>query len=258
MKIVVDEVKLARNAKIARGLVLGVVVVAVGMMILVLLASMSPNAALVANLNPATLLVIELVVIVVLFVVSRIGFLFANRYLAFNRPEKVLRDSLKGLEKTNALLLFQKPVDYLLIEPGGVTIFIPRTQEQKVTYRDGKWSYNRGFLRAWMGRDETIGDPTADATEAIKKVQTLITAKAPDVKVTVRAVIMFTHPKVELDVQPGPVTVLKAEDVKDFLRGGGRLSPLPKPVLRKVRAALGVAESEDGTSTNGLNLTTNG
>jgi hypothetical protein len=245
MKIVVDEVKLARNAKLARGLVLGVVVVAVGMMILVLLATMSPNNPVIANLNPATLLLVEIIVIVVLFVVSRIGFIFANRYLAFTRPEKVLRDSLKGLEKTNSLLLFQKPVDYLLIEPGGVTVFIPRAQEQKVAYRNGKWSYNRGFLRAWMGRDESIGDPSADAAEAVKKVQAVIAAKAPDVKVTVRPIIVFTHPKVELDVQPGPVAVLKADDIKDFLRGGGRLSPLPKPVQRKVRAALGAPEGDE-------------
>jgi len=245
MKIVVDEAKLARNAKIARGLVLGVVVVAVGMMIAVLLASNSSITAQIAAINPATLLVAELVVIILLFVVSRVGFVYANRYLAFNRPEKVLRDSLKGLEKTNTLLLFQKPVDYLLIEPGGVTIFIPRGQEQRVTYCDGKWSYSRGLLRAWMGRDETIGDPTADATEAVAKVQAIIAAKAPDVRVTVRAVILFTHPKVVLDVEEGPITVLKAEDVKDFLRGGGRLSPLPKPVQRKIRTALGVAEGEE-------------
>jgi hypothetical protein len=245
MKIVVDEVKLARNAKIARGLVLGVVVVAVGMMIAVLIASMSPNTALIAQITPQILLVIELVVIVVLFIVSRVGFIFANRYLAVHRPEKVLRDSLKGLEKTNSLLLFQKPVDYLLSEPGGVTIFIPRSQEQKVTYRSGKWSYSRGLLRAWMGRDETIGDPTADALDAIKKVQAVITEKAPDVRVTVRAVIVFTFPKVVLDIEPGPIPVLHAEDIKDYLRGEGRLSALPKPVQRKVRAALGVPEGEE-------------
>jgi len=245
MKIVVDEVKLARNAKIARALVLGVVVVAVGMMIAVLIASMQPNAALMSLITPQILLVIEIVVIVLLFIISRIGFIYANRYLAVHRPEKVLRDSLKGLEKTNALLLFRKPVDYILIEPGGVTVFIPRAQEQKVTYRNGKWSYSRGILRAWMGRDEPIGDPSSDALEAMKKVQAVIAAQAPDVRVTVRAVVVFTFPKVALDVEPGPIPVLRAEDLKDYLRGEGRLSPLPKPVQRKVRAALGAPDDDD-------------
>lgn len=245
MKIVVDEVKLARNAKVARALVLGVVVVAVGMMIAVLLASMAPNSALFGQLNPATLLLVEIAVIILLFVVSRVGFIYANRYLAFNRPEKVLRDSLKGLDKKYTLLLFQKPCDYLLVEPGGITVIIPRGQEGKVTFRDGKWKFNRSLMRAWMGRDEALGNPTAEGLEMASRVQKILQEKAPDLRVTVRAVVMFTHPKVELNMEPGPIPVLRPDELKDYLRGGGRLSELPKPVQRKMRVALGVAEGEE-------------
>ena len=97
MKIVVDEVKLARNAKVARALVLGVVVVAVGMMIAVLLASMAPNSALFGQLNPATLLLVEIAVIILLFVVSRAadgvnGFRFdANNWFADRDPKTLTR-----------------------------------------------------------------------------------------------------------------------------------------------------------------------
>lgn len=239
MKIVVDEKKLARNARIARGLVLGVVVVAIGMMIAVLLASTSP---LLRTVNPSTILLVEVVVIVLLFLVSRIGFIYANRYLAFNRPEKVLRDNLKGLDRKYALMLFQKPVDYLLIEPGGITVIVPRGQDGRISYKGGKWKYNRSILRAWMGRDEALGDPTDEASEAMALVKKTLAAQDPDLHMPIRAVVVFTHPKVQLDVEPSPIAVIRAEEIKDYLRAAGKLNDLPKSVQRRMRAALGAPD----------------
>ncbi len=239
MKILVDEKKLARNARIARGIVLGVVAVAIGLMIAVLLGSSSPAFR---NINPSMILIAEIVIIAVLFGISRIGFVYANRYLAFNRPEKVLRDSLKGLDRKYALMLFQKPTDYLLIEPGGITVLIPRGQEGAVIQAEGKWRYNRGFLRSWMGRDEAIGNPSADAQKAMADIKKVLDEKAPEIKVPLRAVIVFTHPRVQLNAEPGPVTALRAEELKDFLRAAGKLHELPKSIQRKMREALGAPD----------------
>ena len=108
MKIVVDEVKLARNAKVARALVLGVVVVAVGMMIAVLLASMAPNSALFGQLNPATLLLVEIAVIILLFVVSRVGFiqsLSSDEGATFGRLADDLEAALAAGSETGGVLI---------------------------------------------------------------------------------------------------------------------------------------------------------
>jgi hypothetical protein len=239
MKIVVDEKKLRRNAQIARTIVIGVVVVAIGMMVAALFASTQP---VFTQISPNFFLVAQIAVIALLFTVSRIGFLYANRYLAFNRPEKVFRDSLKGLDRKYALMLFEKPVDYYVIEPGGVTALIPKSQETPVSLKNGKWKHQRSILRAWLGREETLGDPGAEANEAIADIQKMIAAKAPDLKVPVRAVIVFTNPKVQLDIEPSPFTVLRPEELKNWERGAGKLNELPKSIQRKMREALGAPE----------------
>ncbi len=238
MKIVVDEKKLLRNAKIARAVVLSVVVVALAMMIGVVLLQGTPLMREYTN----ALLIIQIAIIAVMFTVSRIGFILANRYLADFRPEKVFRESLKGLDRKFALMLFQKPGDYVLVEPGGVTVLIPRNQEGLVGYKDGKWRFKRSLLRSWLGRDESLGDPIADANTGMSTVKKLLEEKSPDIKVPIRAVVVFTNARVRLDADPGPVAVLTATQLKDYIRSGGRLNELPKSIQRKMREALGAPD----------------
>ena len=138
--------------------------------------------------------------------------------------------------------LFQKPTDYLLIEPGGITVLVPRGQEGAVIQAEGKWRYNRGFMRSWMGRDEAIGNPSADAQKAMADIKKVLDEKAPEIKVPLRAVIVFTHPRVALTAEPGPVTALRAEELKDYLRAAGKLHELPKSIQRKMREALGAPD----------------
>ena len=82
--------------------------------------------------------------IAALICISRVAFIFANRYLALNRPEQVLRDTLKGLDRKYALMLFEKPTDYLLIEPGGHDRIIPRGQEGDVTIPEASGATTAG------------------------------------------------------------------------------------------------------------------
>jgi hypothetical protein len=241
MKIVVDEKKLLRNAKIARAVVLSVVVIAFAMMIGVVLLQGSAFMRDYTN----SLLIAQIAIIAVMFTVSRIGFVLANRYLADFRPEKVFRDSLKGLDRKFALMLFQKAGDYVLVEPGGVTVLVPRNQEGAVGFKGGKWQFKRSLIRSWLGRDESIGDPIADANSAMSAIKKLLDEKAPDVKVPIRAVVVFTNARVKLDADPGPVAVLPATQLKEYVRSGGRLNDLPKSIQRKMREALGAPDIGD-------------
>ncbi|PJF46092.1 MAG: hypothetical protein CUN48_15560, partial [Candidatus Thermofonsia Clade 3 bacterium] len=150
--------------------------------------------------------------------------------------------SLKGLDRKYALMLFAQPTNYMLIEPGGVTVFVVRNQEGKITYKDGKWKRKESLLRFWFGRDEPLGDPTADITEELRKVNRALTEKLPTLKIPLRGIIVFSNPKAVLDVEPSPIAVLRAEDLKDYLRGAGKLKELPNSLQRKVREALGAPE----------------
>jgi hypothetical protein len=239
MKVSVDEKKLKRQALIGRIALFGSLGILLGGLLLTLFGQ---QIGLLTPQNSTLFFIIYAAILIVGFGVSRVGFHYGNRYLAPTRPEMVLRENLKGLERKYALLLFQAPHDYILVEPGGVTVFIMRNQEGKIAYKGGKWKRRESLLRFWFGRDEPLGDPTHDALQAVGKVNKVLTEKMPTLKVPVRGVVVFSNPKAILDVEPSPVAVVRAEDLKDYLRGAGKLKELPNSIQRKMREALGAPE----------------
>ncbi|WP_169238799.1 hypothetical protein [Candidatus Roseilinea sp. NK_OTU-006] len=239
MKIVVDEKKYKRLALLGRIALFG----SLGILLAGLLLTLfGPQLGLLTPENSSLFFILYLIILLVGFTASRVGFHYGNRYLAPTRPDMVLRESLKGLDRKYALMLFAQPTNYMLIEPGGVTVFVVRNQEGKIIYKDGKWKRKESLLRFWFGRDEPLGDPTADITEELRKVNRALTEKLPTLKIPLRGIIVFSNPKAVLDVEPSPIAVLRAEDLKDYLRGAGKLKELPNSLQRKVREALGAPE----------------
>lgn len=239
MKIVIDEKRYRRMALLGRIALFG----SLGILLAGLLLTLFGQQLGLLNPENSTLFfVIYLAILLVGFTASRIGFHYGNRYLAPTRPDKVLRDSLKGLDRKYALLLFREPTNYLLIEPGGITVFIVRNQAGKIAYKEGKWKRRESLLRFWFGRDEPLGDPTADALEELGKVNKLLTEKLPTLKIPLRAIIVFSNPRAILDIEPSPIAVLPADGLKDYLRGPGKLKELPNSIQRKMREALGAPE----------------
>ncbi|BCX05557.1 MAG: hypothetical protein KatS3mg053_3495 [Candidatus Roseilinea sp.] len=239
MKVVVDEKKYKRLALLGRIALFG----SLGILLAGLLLTLfGPQLGLLTPENSSLFFILYLIILLVGFTASRVGFHYGNRYLAPTRPDRVLRESLKGLDRKYALMLFAEPTNYMLIEPGGVTVFVVRNQEGRISYKDGKWKRKESLLRFWFGRDEPLGDPTADITEELNKVNQVLSEKLPTLKIPLRGIIVFSNPKAVLDVEPSPIAVLRAEDLKDYIRGAGRLKELPNSLQRKVREALGAPE----------------
>ncbi|MCS6772804.1 MAG: hypothetical protein RMM31_04645 [Anaerolineae bacterium] len=239
MKIVVDEKRFKRMALVSRALLFG----SIGVLLLALaLTLFGPQLGLLRPDNAGLFFALYTVLLLAGFIISRIGFHFGKRYLSPNRPDLVLRDSLKGLDRKYALLLFKGLTDYLLVEPGGLTVFVVRGQDGKVTYREGKWKRRESFLRYWFGRDEPLGDPIEDLKEELGRVSKVLSDKLPDLKVPVRGIVVFSHPKAALDVEAAPFPILRAEDLKDYLRGEGRMKDLPNSIQRRMREAVGAPE----------------
>jgi hypothetical protein len=243
MRIVTDERKMKRQALIGRIALFGSLAILLGGLLLTLFGQ---QIGLFDLNNLGLFYLIYTVILVIGFGVSRIGMYYGNRYLAANRPEMVLREGLKGLDRKFALMVFKLPADYVLIEPGGVTVLIVKTQAGKIEYKNGKWKSRQGVLAYWLGRDEPLGDPSNEATEAMGKINKILTEKMPNLKVQVRAVIVFSNPKVELNFEPAPIPVLLANDLKDYLRGENKLKELPNSIQRKMREALDAPELPTG------------
>lgn len=239
MRVIIDEKKVKRQALIGRIALFGSLAILLGGLLLTLFGQ---QVGLFDANNLGLFYLIYTVILVAGFAVSRVGMYYGNRYMAVGRPEMVLRENLKGLDRKFALMIFKPPVDYYLIEPGGVTALIVKTQASKISYKQGKWKSRQGFLSYWLGRDEPLGDPTEEAKEAMVKISKIFTEKIPTLKIPLRAVIVFSNPKAILDLETSPIPVLRAEDLKDYLRGEAKLKELPNSLQRQVRAALDAPE----------------
>jgi hypothetical protein len=239
MRVYIDEKKVKRQALIGRIALFGSLAILLGGLLLTLFGQ---QFGLFDLNNLGLFYLIYTVILVAGFGVSRIGMHYGNRYLAVNRPEIVLRENLKGLDRKFALLIFKLPADYVLIEPGGVTVLVVKTQSGKIEYKNGKWRARRGFLNLWLGRDEPLGDPTNEAKEALGKINAIFTEKIPTLRIPMRAVIVFSNPRAILDLEPSPIPVLQAEDLKNYVRGEAKLKELPNSIQRQMRAALDAPE----------------
>ncbi|MCS6848774.1 MAG: hypothetical protein RMN52_13805, partial [Anaerolineae bacterium] len=119
MKVVVDEKKYKRLALLGRIALFG----SLGILLAGLLLTLfGPQLGLLTPENSSLFFILYLIILLVGFTASRVGFHYGNRYLAPTRPDRVLRESLKGLDRKYALMLFAEPTNYMLIEPGGVTV----------------------------------------------------------------------------------------------------------------------------------------
>ncbi len=247
MRISADEQKIKRQARIGRAALTGSLVVLIGGLLLTLIG---PQYGLLTPQNTGLFLVVYTAILAIGFTVSRVGMYYGNRYLSPTRPELMLREKLKGLDRKYALMLFQKPTDYYLVEPGGVTAIVTRSTgvrrnaqaAKTITYKDGKWNTRTSFFSTWFGQEEPFGDPLADATNAAKAISDQIAAKDPTLKVPIRAVILFTNSNLTLNIEPCPTAMIKIDDLKDYLRGPGKLKELPSSIQRKMRDALGAPE----------------
>ena len=160
-------------------------------------------------------------------ILSVVGGFFADRYVSPLAHHGALAGALKGLDDQYALLQYVLPASHVLLEPGGCTVFVVKAQGGQVTcQKEGRWKHRqRGkFFRQFAGQEGLGG---------------------PDVEVPVRAAIVFVNTEVTLDAAASPVPVFYGKKVKAWLRGPGKLKPLPADARRRLAEALGVDQSKN-------------
>lgn len=175
-------------------------------------------------------------------VLSVVGGFFADRYVSPLAHHDALARILKGLDDRYALLQYVLPASHVLLEPGGCTVFVVKAQGGEVACQEGgRWKHRqrRKFFRQFAGQ-EAVGAPHAEAEHQVRKLERYLTHHLPDVEVPVRAAIVFVNPNVTLDAAASPVPAFYGKKVKAWLRGPGRLKPLPAAVRRRLAEALGV------------------
>ncbi|MDY6875872.1 MAG: hypothetical protein SWK90_06685 [Chloroflexota bacterium] len=203
-------------------------------------------AGLVISFTRPGWLVLMLLSVGLGILLSAVGGFFADRYTSPLAHHDVLARVLKGLGNQYALLQYVLPASQVLLEPGGCTVFVVKAQGGQVTCQgNGRWKHlQRGkFFRQFAGQ-EGLGAPDVEAGHQVHRLERHLARHLPDVEIPVRAVIVFVNPDVTLDVAASPVPVFYDKKVKAWLRGPGKLKPLPSGAHRRLAEVLGVDQSE--------------
>lgn len=186
-------------------------------------------------------ILLMLVSVTVGLALSLVGGFFADRYASPLAHHDALAGALKGLDDQHVLLQYVLPAAHVLVDPGGCTAFVVKAQGGQVTCQDdGRWKHRqRGkFFRQFAGQ-EALGAPHLEAEVQARKLERWLARHLPGAEVPVRAAVVFVNPDVTLDADSSPVPAFYGKKVKAWLRGPGRLKPLPDGVRHQLAEAIG-------------------
>jgi hypothetical protein len=175
-------------------------------------------------------------------VFSVIGGAFAERYAGPLAHHDALNDVLKGLGGEYVLIQYLLPVSHVLLEPGGLTALVVKSQAGQVIFQEqGRWKHKHpGKIFRQLVGQEGVGAPDLEAEHQAEKLKRWLDKQLPDVEVPVRAAIVFVNPNVQLDAADSPVPAFYGKKIKAWLRGPGKLKPLPTAAYSQLTEVLGV------------------
>lgn len=187
-----------------------------GVLILGLIISLSaPN-------DPArsfALFPISLVCLIAGFALSQFGGYYVRRFDRGELPHLALARALKGFDDRYTLANYRAPASHVLLTPDNVYVFVAKPQAGKIAYQNGRWRNPMGLSRIfnWLS-EEGLGNPIREAASEVARLQRYLAKENPGLTAEVQPVIVFLHPKAEIDAESSPVPALHIKKLKDWLR----------------------------------------
>jgi hypothetical protein len=155
-----------------------------------------------------------------------------NLWIREPRPEQVIRDGLKGMNKKSVLYHYHhSPAKHVLISPQGVFVMVVRWQRGNIIVNGDKWRFQRSFLARFLSlfRLESLGNPVGEAERARSYLARLLEDIAPDVEI--EPLLVITDPRAAITVQSdSPVPIVYANEKNP---AGDRLKPTLTDFMRE-------------------------
>ena len=169
----------------------------------------------------------------ILFVVglgaAMIGIYFANRWVRKPRPEESLDKALKSLDDHYHIYHYPSlPCDHILLTPTGVIALEVVNLSGSFSYRNGQWKEAMTIGRALRYIvEERVGDPAAFSNGIVQELERLFEKEIGEkTRLPIKALTVFTHPTVELDIEGPSIPVCKIEKLrKQMMMSTERLAP---------------------------------
>jgi hypothetical protein len=156
------------------------------------------------------------------FVLSQIGLYFGNRWGRSPRPDEVLNQALKGLDRSYSLFHYRAPASHVLVGPAGVWVMLPRHQGGTITFEKGRWKHRGGGIGFQFRKffaQEGLGRPDLEIGGEVAPIQKMLDkAFSEEQAPQAQPILVFTNPDVEIDANDAPVPTLPAKKLKEFIR----------------------------------------
>ncbi|HUI88605.1 MAG TPA: nuclease-related domain-containing protein [Anaerolineales bacterium] len=158
-----------------------------------------------------------------------IGIYFANRWVRRPRPEESLDKALKSLDDHYHIYHYASlPCDHVLLTPTGVIALEVVNLSGSFSYRNGRWREAMTFGRALRYIvEERVGDPVVFSHGIVEELGRLFEKElGGEARVPIKALTVFTHPAVELDITGTAIPVCRIEKLrKQMTMSSERLAP---------------------------------
>ena len=228
MNIISNEKLIARNAKVGQLTSLAsLVILGVGMYI-------SFTKPEMFNISVGALLLG--------FILSQVGIYFGNRWGRSPRPDELLEQGLKGMNKDYTLYHYSSPVPHLLVGPAGVWLLLPHHQNGTIIYDGKKWKAKEGgFAQNYMRifGQENMSRPDLDAGAQADKLKRILRKHMDENEIPpINGAIIFTSKNATVEADDAPVATMHLKQIKPYLRKVAKDAPLTKGEIAKVNEAL--------------------
>ena len=195
------------------------------------------------------------------FLLASMGSYYINRFARrrwpgsklIERPDEVLERSMKGFDDKYAYFSYSLPAPYMLVGPSGITILAARSDKGRVVVNGDKWREPFSLSRIFtVFAREGVGNPVRDIAEQEQKLRDLLAGANDGVKdafqeVPFNSAAVFLNQDVQLEVDNPDVPVLRADQLKDFVRKRGKEVKVQPSTLRELTDYLvSVSDYEKG------------
>ena len=184
------------------------------------------------------------------FFMSQIGMYYGNRWGRSPRPDEMIDKGLKGLGRDFSVYHYRTAASHMLVGPAGIWILMPYYQSGKIVYEKKRWkSKGGGFLQSYLRLfgQENMGRPEIESETEIESTKRYLSKILPEGSEVpqIQTVLIFTSPKVDLQVKEAPLPAITPKDLKDFMREKSKEKPIVDSRMEKIQDLLPKPEHEE-------------
>jgi hypothetical protein len=161
-----------------------------------------------------------------------------NLWIREPRPEQVIRDGLKGMNKSSLLYHYHhSPAKHVLIAPQGVFVIVVRWQRGNIVVHNGRWTYRRSLLSniPAIFRLDSLGRPFTEAERAADYLQGLLEPIAPDIEV--QPLVVITDPRATFEIPDDEENTIPVLYANEKNAAGEKLKPNLTDYMRKIKGS---------------------